>query len=277
MMQDYPKILPGASNVGFTQAPAWLCYSPCKNNAADAAASIAQGVPAGAAWTAESDQYQCKAEMLRLLGAHVERGPEATFLGISAPAGPRIVVAPGTALFFSELKAVFPSPSSVHITARSTLVLQGDVVVESLSLDGRLRVVAAPGTRIIVRAGRRAVVNAGDSLQALAPLAAVEVAVEDDGKAEAEAGSARRHGEVDEMRGFVVQVHAEEVVVSAAGPPGQEREREVEREQEGTSETASCCLGGTWHDSGPAADAVFVYTGPGRPLVPAGEEPCCLF
>jgi UDP-sugar pyrophosphorylase len=36
MMQDYPKILPPTSKVGFTLAPVWFCYSPCKNNINDA-------------------------------------------------------------------------------------------------------------------------------------------------------------------------------------------------------------------------------------------------
>lgn len=41
MMQDYPRLLTNEAKVGFTMAPSWLCYSPCKNNAKDAAASVA--------------------------------------------------------------------------------------------------------------------------------------------------------------------------------------------------------------------------------------------
>lgn len=68
MMQDYPRLLTKGSAVGFTVAPSWLCYSPCKNNAADAAASVLAGVPAGSAFIAESDQYFVFAEMLRRAG-----------------------------------------------------------------------------------------------------------------------------------------------------------------------------------------------------------------
>ena len=53
MMQDYPKVLPQGAKVGFSSAPAFLCYSPCKNNSNDAAVSIANGIPAGSAYTGE--------------------------------------------------------------------------------------------------------------------------------------------------------------------------------------------------------------------------------
>jgi hypothetical protein len=44
MMQDYPKLLSPSAKVGFTTSPAWICYSPCKNNPTDAAASAAAGI-----------------------------------------------------------------------------------------------------------------------------------------------------------------------------------------------------------------------------------------
>ena len=72
MMQEYPWVLPPDARVGFTQAPSWLCYSPCKNNTPDAAAAAKSGVPEGCAFTAESDQYAWAARLLRLLGAHIE-------------------------------------------------------------------------------------------------------------------------------------------------------------------------------------------------------------
>jgi len=211
MMQDYPKVLPSSSPVGFTTAPAWLCYSPCKNNAKDAADSAAQGVPASAAWTAESDQYFCKAEMLRLLGVNAPVGPESKFQGIAACSGPRIVIDPSTAVFFSDLKQVFPTPSHVSISERSTLVLSGDVVVESLWLDGRLRIEAEKGKRIIVRAGRateRRIVNAGDELVDLDLVGPSRTG-----------GFFAGYTEVDRMRGFVVQL-ADETFISTSAESG---------------------------------------------------------
>lgn len=35
--QDYPKSLGPGAKVGFTSVDPWLCFSPCKNNTADAA------------------------------------------------------------------------------------------------------------------------------------------------------------------------------------------------------------------------------------------------
>ena len=249
-MQDYPKALPSSANVGFSTAPAWICYSPCKNNAKDAAASAAQGVPAASAWTAESDQYFSKAEMLRQIGVNVAKGCDRTFLGITANAGPRIVIGPDTAIFFSDLAQVFPSPSSVSLSDRSSLLLSGDVVVESLSLDGRLRVSAAPGTKIIIRAGvsaTRQIVNAGDRL--------VEIA---SGVAETLGGASQHYSEVDLMRGYTLVVDEEEVVTSAALSSAPSH-TEVVPEGDPTPET--CC---TWTESGGDASKqtrVLVFTG----------------
>jgi len=196
MMQDYPKALSSTAKVGFTMAPAWLCYSPCKNNATDAAASVAAGVPAGSAWTAESDQYYAKAQMLRLLGCNIVSAPPVTFCGISAHQGPRIVIDPMTALFPGELTSLFPFPKNVSISPTSVLTIEGDVIIESLNLDGALILCAEPGTRIIVKAGGedRQIVNAGHILEPIA-----------DGTV---------YPEVDRMRGFTISRIEEEIVVS---------------------------------------------------------------
>ena len=161
MMQDYPKELPPSANVGFTSAPAWLCYSPCKNNSVDAAASVAAGVPAGSPITAESDQYFVFAELMRVLGANVEAGPSETFLGISAPLSPKIVFHPSFAIFPSEVAARMPYPRKVKLSSKSSLIIEGNVTLESLDLDGALRLVAPPGSTLIVRAGMNRIVNAG--------------------------------------------------------------------------------------------------------------------
>lgn len=135
MMQDYPKVLDKTTKVGFTTAPTWLCYSPCKNNAAEAAALIASGVPAGSAAIAEADQYFYAAEILRLLGASVPHTPLSIFQGIPVSLGPKIVFAPSFALFPCEIKQRFPTPELVSLTQSSSLVVEGNVVVENLKLD----------------------------------------------------------------------------------------------------------------------------------------------
>ncbi len=136
---------------GFTLLPAWICYSPCKNNTNDAAQSVRQGVPAGCAFTAESDHYAAPAQLLRLLGAQVETASPATFLGITAIPSPRLVFHPSFAVLPGEVRERFPAPSRVSISARSSLVVSGDVIIESLQLDGALFLSAVPGTRLYVR------------------------------------------------------------------------------------------------------------------------------
>lgn len=192
MMQDYPKSLPAGSRVGFTAAPAWLCYSPCKNNSADAKTSVAAGVPAGCALTAESDIYMVAVELLRLLGVHISKGPSESFLGISAPLSPRVVLHPSFALFNFELAVRFPHPTKVSISRRSSLVVKGDVIIESLTLDGSLRLEAVVGSTLIVRAGKIPIVNAGHVIKKCTDDASEEI----------------------RMRGYVIEVISEEKVVT---------------------------------------------------------------
>lgn len=155
MMQDYPKLLSKDAKVGFTCFPEWFCYSPCKNNTKDAAISLSQGIPAASCYTAETDQYYVFAEILRRLGADIQTAKACTIQGISASPAPRIVLHPSFALFPNEIATKFISPWNVKISANSSLIIEGDVVVEHLSLDGSLKIIAAPGTSIIVKASDR--------------------------------------------------------------------------------------------------------------------------
>ena len=59
----------------------------------------------------------------------------------------------------AEIAARFPNPEKVSISARSTLVLEGDITIESLSLDGALKLTVAPGSSLTVSLGK--VINAG--------------------------------------------------------------------------------------------------------------------
>lgn len=190
-----------AARVGFTQFPAWACYSPCKNNATDAAAAVKAGIPASASWTSESDQYACHAQLLRNAGCQVEKSKDKIeFLNIPAFPGPRIVVNASTAIFPSEMGSIFPEPSKVNISANSTLVINGDVVIEKLDLDGALILTAAPGTQLRVHAagdeGR--VANKGHALVALPAATGAN-------------GATDTHGEVLRMRGFTIDRREEKV------------------------------------------------------------------
>ncbi|RYG63773.1 hypothetical protein EON64_15270, partial [archaeon] len=186
MMQDFPKLLGKESKVGFTMASQWLCFSPVKNNSTDAALAVQNGVPAASPFTGESDQYAVFGKLLRLLGAHVEEAAPVTVLGVTATPSPRLVLHPSTALFPHELRQRFPSPQRLRISARSSLVLAGEVVVESLDLDGACEVRAEQGCQVTVRLpeGQR-IVNAGHELRVLS---------------DEELAQAR---EIDRMRGYV--------------------------------------------------------------------------
>jgi hypothetical protein len=116
--------------------------------------------------------------------------------GITAIPGPQIVFQPSFAIFPADLEARFPTPKQIQISPRSTLVIEGDVVVEGLWLDGYLSIKAVPGTKIIVRAGQNSggVVNAGQEMVALETLATYE------------------SSEIEAMRGFYFRVDYMEVV-----------------------------------------------------------------
>lgn len=170
MMQDFPKLLPEGAKVGFTCLPGWLCYSPCKNNFADAAAALANGIPAACPFTSEADQYAVYVKLLRLLCVDIEEKNALTVLGVSATMGPLLVIHPSCAIFPCELAARFPHPEQVKITARSTLLLEGDVTVHRLCLDGALQVQAAAGSTVCVHLPSDTwLTNTGHVLQILSP------------------------------------------------------------------------------------------------------------
>jgi UDP-sugar pyrophosphorylase len=195
MMQDYPKLLPQGAKVGFTSAPAWLCYSPCKNNSTDAAQAAKDGIPAASAYTSECDSYFVFAELLRRLGASIPPAEEQAMLGISASPGPRVVFHPSFAVFPHEVAARFMDDASkVSLSSTSTLILKGDVQVQRLALDGSLSVAAEPGARICVKA--ETVSNAGHVME---PLDSADMAA---------------YEEVDRMRGYQIKCKQMKTFVS---------------------------------------------------------------
>ena len=203
-----------AERVGFTMFPAWICYSPCKNNVQDAAAAVKKGVPGGCAWTAESDQYFAQAEILRHCGCNVEKGESREFLGISACIGPRIVIDASTAIFSHEYTKVFPYPNRIKISARSTLIIEGDVVIEALELDGALVAKSGSGhnLRVVASGENGRVVNEGHSFE--------EVDSKDLLTTKSPTAKKERVPQVPEitaMRGFTVKKLGETVVDTAAG------------------------------------------------------------
>mmetsp|Transcript_13314 Transcript_13314/g.24988 ORF Transcript_13314/g.24988 Transcript_13314/m.24988 type:complete len:760 (-) Transcript_13314:3209-5488(-) len=140
MMQDFPNILSGdaAKHVGFTSIASELCFSPVKNATEDGVALQMNGTAPGVAATGEADQYAAIRKIMRSIGCIVEDAAEETFNGISVIPGPEIVVRPSFAVCPAEYKCRFPEPSKIKISKRSSLVISGNVVIESLDLDGAL-------------------------------------------------------------------------------------------------------------------------------------------
>lgn len=142
---------------GYTLAPTWFGYNPCKNNSKDAAVMVANGIPGASPLLAESECYFAYNEILRRHGVSTcyrsgdNKGsnssdsdapstvfsslisnssstaiccePPVTFMGLTASLGPRVCIHPKVALFVSEIRKIFPSPQNVFISPKSTLIL----------------------------------------------------------------------------------------------------------------------------------------------------------
>lgn len=210
MMQDYPKLLvqfasASAEHVnsatGHVLFPASLVYSPCKNDAASASVMAHHDIPPQCASSAEHDLFAVNRLRLRTAGVTLPTDTEAKkteWLGIPVVASAaQIVLNGGFATAQSGIAKKFPSPKSVSISSRSSLILEGrDIVVRSLQLDGALRIVACPGARVDVRSLR--VENAGVEYE---PVAAGE-----------------NVSAVDAMRGYLLkQVGVRELRFDAPG------------------------------------------------------------
>lgn len=122
MMQDYPKLLTGTGEVGFTMYETWYCFSPAKNNIKDAAACVAKGIPSYGAAEAEYNFYTWTNKMLQLAGVDVELETAKTdFNGMSFAFGPKVLLDPTFAITFQELKQKMGANNK--ITKDSTLIL----------------------------------------------------------------------------------------------------------------------------------------------------------
>ena len=148
MMQDYPKVLDPKEKVGFISVASWIAFSPCKNATKDAVSKNPPACPL----SAEADQYFHCAEMLRTLGCDVQKpSEEEKWDGItSSIISPSIVLTPGMGVSFADVKPKFPAPKFVKISSTSSLVLNGDITVRSLILDGGLVVNALNNAKVIL-------------------------------------------------------------------------------------------------------------------------------
>ncbi|PFH37452.1 UDP-sugar pyrophospharylase [Besnoitia besnoiti] len=160
MMQDFPRLFSASDPVGFTELERWFCYSCVKNNVADAAAKVKQGIPPECALSGEADVYRNNARLLAFAAesagaATVQVGDEAqpqlvSANGLSYPMGPRIVLAPSWAVAERDMRARLQGATTLRISPTSTLVVEGDVFIKHLELDGAAVLCAAPGAKLVV-------------------------------------------------------------------------------------------------------------------------------
>uniref|UniRef100_A0A7S1BAW7 UTP-monosaccharide-1-phosphate uridylyltransferase n=1 Tax=Corethron hystrix TaxID=216773 RepID=A0A7S1BAW7_9STRA len=147
MMQDFPTVLTAeeSKDVGFTSFPSNICFSPVKNTTTDGIALQKKGVAPGVAASGEADQHAAQVAILRAIGCQIEEPQPSTFNGITVLMEPALVLRPGLVSSIADYQRVFPNPSRIKISARSTLVVNGPgVIIEGLDLDGALVVDGSP-------------------------------------------------------------------------------------------------------------------------------------
>jgi len=146
MMQDYPRLCGPGDKVGFTMLERLLCFTCVKNALEDAAKKI----PPDCALSAEADIYACNARLLSLAGddVEIEGAEDVTFLGVTAKFGPRIMLKPSFGVSLEDMKRKVKG--KWRISRRSVLVLDGDVAVDSLELDGALTIEGCGSTSDVV-------------------------------------------------------------------------------------------------------------------------------
>mmetsp|Transcript_66535 Transcript_66535/g.138695 ORF Transcript_66535/g.138695 Transcript_66535/m.138695 type:complete len:666 (-) Transcript_66535:380-2377(-) len=153
MMQDFPLLLPPDATVGFTQLPRFICFSPVKNNIKDAKAKGEQGIPVESAGSAERDAMSLNCQLLKMAGCDVPtEGNPTSFGGISLDFSPMVVLHPSFGTCLSSIKKRIAPDAQVKISAKSALVLDGDIHIQGkLELDGALVIRAAPGAKVVVK------------------------------------------------------------------------------------------------------------------------------
>lgn len=105
-MQDYPKLVTDGSNIGFTTYDVWYCYSPAKNNMADAQKCIEKGIPSSGAAEAEFNFYNWTRKMLDIAGFSFAESEQANDMNsqMQFPYWPRVFLDPKYAITYQELK-----------------------------------------------------------------------------------------------------------------------------------------------------------------------------
>jgi UDP-sugar pyrophosphorylase len=152
MMQDYPKSLTGTkASVGFTVFDNWVGYSPVKNSPEDGKKKFDDGQPTHTATSGEFEFYNCASRILRLAGANVpepEIDSKQKFNGMSFPTGSKVVLSPSFGCSFERVESKI---DNLSLTAKSVLIVEGDVSFENVQIDGAFEVKAEKGSKIVLK------------------------------------------------------------------------------------------------------------------------------
>jgi len=168
MMQDFPKLLSPDVAIGFTSFERWFSFSPVKNSIAEAIAAHEKGVFAASPGAAECAVYDANARLLRIAGCDIAPpAPPTAHLGLPLALSPAIALTPNFALSVDEVMRRTPGGADVSVSARSSLVLDGDITLHSLRLDGALSIRACAGASVAVRGCT--VANGGWSFEPVEP------------------------------------------------------------------------------------------------------------
>ena len=154
MMQDFPMFFEGqdCNKVGFTSIETGLCYSPVKNTIAEGVKLQKCGIHPGVPASGEADQYAAHRKILKSIGVRVEEGELETYNGITIMSGPAIVIQPSALISPGDYAHMFPYPNQVSISKDSSLVIMGagELVIESLRLEGSLVVDCQKGAYSVI-------------------------------------------------------------------------------------------------------------------------------
>lgn len=164
MMQEFPRLLGPSDKAGFTQMDRFMCFTCVKNSFDEAIAKVKAGQPADTALSCEADVYNSNVKLLQLAGVQFYSRPiKYNFRGINADIGAKVVLAPSFGISFEEIKRRVKG--SVTITSKSILILDGDISLEGLALDGSLAIVANPGSTTVIK--KKTIENRGGDLVAV--------------------------------------------------------------------------------------------------------------
>lgn len=159
MMQDLPKIMTQKELVGYCSLPRWICFSAAKNSTENAVLQENRTGFGESMFSMEEDFYKLFRITLRRSSLEIgtKEWDDSITPSYGLPQLPLVVVSSHTALTISDMAKHFSG--EITMSPRSVLVIDGDVAVENLSIDGTLIVRACPGASVIVR--NKAVQNKG--------------------------------------------------------------------------------------------------------------------